>query len=69
MAKQTQQDEQVFEQAHDERGRLRLDRPLSGGEAAAQDAAHREAYSADRLARFEPPLTDKTPLEARRAAA
>ncbi len=31
------QDEQVFVQVEDERGRLRLDRPFTPGEAAQQD--------------------------------
>ncbi len=35
-----QDDEQVFLQVEDERGRLRLDRPFTPGEAAQQDAAN-----------------------------
>ncbi len=38
MAKQKQQEEQVWRQVEDERGRLRLDRPFTPGEAAANDA-------------------------------
>ena len=37
MAKQKQQDEQVWRQVEDERGRLRLDRPFTPGESAAND--------------------------------
>jgi len=38
MAKQTRQNEpQVFEQAEDEAGRMRLDRPFTPEEAAAAD--------------------------------
>ena len=35
-----QDDEQVFLQVEDERGRLRLDRPFTPGEAAQQDAVN-----------------------------
>jgi len=59
---------QSFEQHHDERGRLRLDRPFTPEEAAAQDTAHREAYSVERLSRFEPPLADRSAPELREAA-
>jgi len=58
---------QTFEQHHDERGRLRMDRPLTPEEAAAQDAAHREQYTAERLSRFEPPLADRSAQERREA--
>ena len=67
MAKQSNQDEQTFEQHHDERGRLRLDRPFTPEEAAAQDAAHREEYTAERLSRFDPPLADRSGKECREA--
>ena len=51
--KQTQTDEpQVFEQRPDERGRIRLDRPLTAAEAAAQDAEHAALLVEDRNARF-----------------
>ena len=78
MAKSSKQDDeqpqepqadepQSFEQHHDERGRLRLDRPFTPEEAAAQDTAHREAYSVEWLSRFEPPLADRTAQERREA--
>jgi len=34
----TKKDENVWKQVEDERGRLRLDRPFTPGEAAQQDA-------------------------------
>jgi len=64
MAK-SNQDEQPFEQHPDERGRLRLDRPFTPEEAAAQDAAHREQYTVERLSRFDPPLADRSARERR----
>jgi len=36
----TKKDENVWQQVEDERGRLRLDRPFTPGEAAQQDAAN-----------------------------
>jgi len=73
MPKSNAQDEpqagepQTFEQHHDERGRLRMDRPYTPEEAAAQDAARREQYAAERLSRFEPPLADRSAQERREA--
>ncbi len=45
-------DQEVFEQAPDERGRLRLDRPFTAEEAQAQDEAHQAAYVENRQRRF-----------------
>ncbi len=46
--------EQVYEQAPDPRGRIRLDRPATPQEAQAQDEANRAAYEAERASRFRP---------------
>lgn len=64
--KQEPKDSGVFEQV-DERGRVRLDRPATGAEALAQDEAHRQAYSAERLARFEPAIASQSDEERREA--
>jgi len=56
----------VFEQTHDERGRLRMDRPFTPEEAAAQDAAHREQYTVERLSRFDNPKLAGATTEERR---
>ena len=56
---------QTFEQHHDERGRLRLDRPFTPEEAAAQGAEHHEQSSGESLSRFDGPLADRTRAEAR----
>ena len=42
----------VYRQQADAHGRVLLDRPLLPHEAAEQDAANREAFAADRAARF-----------------
>ena len=52
MPAQTTEAEQVFEQAEDERGRIRLDRPFSAAEAAAQDQANSIAAAEERRLRF-----------------
>ena len=64
-ADEPQAGEQTFEQHHDERGRLRMDRPYTPEEAAAQDAERREQYTAERLSRFDPPLADRSARERR----
>ncbi len=61
-----QDESQTYEQQHDERGRLRLDRPFTPAEAAAQDAEHREQYRVERLSRFDPPIADRTDEERRK---
>lgn len=45
--------EAVFHQIPDARGRVRLDRPQTGPEAAAQDEHNRERYLHERAKRFE----------------
>ena len=65
--KQEPKEPAVFEQV-DERGRVRLDRPLAGAEAAAQDARHREQYTAERLSRFDNPKLAGATTEERREA-
>lgn len=45
-------DQEVFEQAPDERGRPRLDRPFTAEEARAQDEAPQAAYVENRRQRF-----------------
>lgn len=42
----------TFTQHYDERGRVRLDRPLTDAEAAAVDAANRAEYVRNRVGRF-----------------
>jgi hypothetical protein len=47
-----EQSQEIFRQEADALGRTRLDRPHTGEEAAAQDAANRERYLAERAKRF-----------------
>ena len=47
--------EQVHQQTPDDRGRIRLDRPFTAEEAAAQDAEHRAAQEEARANRFTKP--------------
>jgi hypothetical protein len=47
-----QDQEQTFEPVHDERGGLRLDRPLTPQEALALDEQRQREYVAQREARF-----------------
>ena len=49
--RQAADEPQVFEQTEDEFARIRLDRPHTGEEAAAQDAEHRRTHE-ERAARF-----------------
>ncbi len=66
-AMQQEEQQEVFEQVADERGRLRLDRPATASEALEQDAENREAFGRDRLLRFELPLAGQTAEERREA--
>lgn len=45
-------EQEVFEQAPDECGRLRLDRPFTAEEARAQDEAHQAIHVENRRQRF-----------------
>ena len=51
--KDDHRDPDAFEQAPDERGRIRLDRPFLAEEAEAQDAEHRATHEG-RESRFYP---------------
>jgi len=56
-----QDDEQVFVQVEDERGRLRLDRPFTPGEAAQQDAANLATLPPRAVALGQDRLPDERP--------
>ena len=57
----TKKDENVWQQVEDERGRLRLDRPFTPGEAAQQDAANLATLPPRALALGQERLPDERP--------
>lgn len=52
MPKPKQTEPEVFEQVEDEQGRIRLDRQLTGEEAAAQDEENRRRLEENRKLTF-----------------